>query len=109
MRTEQIQGQQYNTLRPHTISSSTFENKNRPILDKNTFIPPEHNKSNNDSQHSIHPVSENIQAEQHKIIQSNNSSQQTKSDHFQKIEDERRYSTIRRSCRYSLVYRGFQS
>ena len=104
--TEQSQGQQYGTLRPHTISNATFENKNRPFLDKNTFVPPD-NKSNNINyghQRSIHSVSQEIEGEQQKVKQSSNSSRQIKSDPFQKIEDERRYSTIRRSCRYKIHY-----
>ena len=106
--TEQSQGQQYHTLRPHTISNATFENKNRPFLDKNTFVPPE-NKSNNGPinyghQRSIHSVSQEIEGEQQKVKQPSNASRQIKSDPFQKIEDERRYSTIRRSCRYRIHY-----
>ena len=101
LRSEQMRSQQYNTLRPHTISNSTFENKNRPLLEKNTFVPPEHklNDPSTNHKYSIHTVPNEIIRDQQQAMSSSISSEPTKADQFQRVEAERRYSTIRRSCR----------
>ena len=104
---EKSQGQQFHTLRPHTISNATMEPKSRPPIDRNTFIPPDaHNMNqasvhNNFIQHSNNSIgSQEGDVELRKASNaSTNTLRQVKSDQFQRVDDERRYSTIRRSCR----------
>ena len=96
-----MHGQQFHTLRPHTISSASTEIKSRPPLDRNTFIQP--NSQNNFMQknnNSNSRTSQESEVELRKTSnQSNHTLRQVKSDQFQRVDDERRYSTIRRSCR----------
>ena len=107
--TEKIQGQQFHTLRPHTISNATMEPKSRPPIDRNTFIPPDALNMNQASVHknfiqqqqSSNSIgSQDGDVELRKMSkESTNTLRQVKSDQFQRVDDERRYSTIRRSCR----------
>ena len=98
---EHSNGQQLYNLRPHTISNATMETKRRPQIDRNTFVPP--NPPNNliqrnNSSSSINSQEANVELRK-ASNQSNHTLRQVKSDQFQRVDDERRYSTIRRSCR----------
>ena len=108
---QEYHGQQFNTIRPHTISNSTFENKTRTPLEKNTFIPPgrEPNSSSIHHKQQDNSVKQqpNDRREKQQPIKVDHYSQNTKSDQLPGIEDERRYSTIRRSCRYLICEMSF--
>ena len=103
---EQLQGQQYHTLRPHTISNATIENKSRRPIDRNTFMPPDPHSLNHVAQNGYNQqqYSTNVGTSQEadkelQKVPATNTLRQVKSDQFQRVDDERRYSTIRRSCR----------
>ena len=110
LRPQQIGPQQYNTLRPHTISSSTFEKRNRPSIETNTFVPLEckikTSYVNGNGNYLIHPVpQENMEVQQQQLPPSNSSepvSPSTKAAQIKRVESERRYSTIKRSCRLRI-------
>ena len=78
-----------------------METKRRPQIDKNTFVPPNppiNLIQRNNSSTSINSQEANVELRK-ASNQSNHTLRQVKSDQFQRVDDERRYSTIRRSCR----------
>ena len=103
IRSEPMRYPQYGTLRPHTISNSTFKNKNRPSLNRTTFVPPGQivvgSSINDNHKNSVHPVTQELFTEQKQPTSSSPSLHSIKSEQTQSMEMESRFSTIRRSCR----------
>ena len=111
IRPRQICSQQYNTLRPHTISSSTFDRRNRPLIETNTFVPPECSIKtscvNGNASYLIHPVpQENMEAQQQQLSSFDSSqpvSPSNKAAQIKGVESDCKYSTIKRSCRLIFI------